>query len=246
MDRLHIAKPARTLLRVALLLCALPAAANEPGWWGELSVPVFQSDRVLVNSTAEFRSDETFPRNTLLGRYTASARFPFSRGWSGRVGYVSYLRGNDLVRLGWQKALSGGISYPLGTRVLVGSTVYEHHWLPAGLGERNRLRQRVEFTWPRSRIAPWAYQDLTLENGRGPYRSRSRAGLLFNLPRAWQFRAGYQFEAFQRQHSTAWIPRHALVFSLRTPPLFDRRSKKKVAGQKDAEPEEHADQLDEE
>ena len=212
-------------------LCVLPAAAAEPGLWGEIAVPVFQSDRVLLNATVEFRSDEVFPRNTFLGRYTTSARFPVSHGWSLRVGYYSFLRGNDLVRLGWQRALTGGVSYPLGTPKLIGSTIYEHHWLPADLGERNRLRQRFEFTWPRKPVAPWAYEDLTMENGRGLYRSRSRVGLSFDLPGAWQFRTGYQFQTIKRPSLGAWAPRHAILFQLRLPPLFDRRTKQKKVKQ---------------
>jgi len=228
-------------------LCALPAAAVTPGFWGELVVPVVQSERVLWNATLEFRSDEVFPRNTVLGRYSTSVRLRVAHGWSVRGGYSSFLRGNDLVRLGWQRSISGGVSYPLGTPKLMGSTIYEHHWLPADRGERDRLRQRVEFTWARKPVAPWAYEDLSLENGRGLYRSRTRAGLSFDLPGAWQFKMGYQFQATQRQ-TTAWVPRHAVLFQLRLPPLFDLRKKKTAPAGKpapsDDELEEPLQELD--
>jgi len=224
-------------LAVILTLCALPAVADEPGVWGELTVPVFQTNRVTATTTVEFRSDETFPRNTFIGRYAAAARFPVSHGWSVRVGYSSFLRGNDLVRLGWQRALSGGISYPLGTTRLIGSTIYEHHWLPAGRGERDRLRQRFEFTWPRKPVSPWLYEDLALENGRGLFRSWSRAGVSFALPHGWQVRTGYQFQALQRGKSTAWAPRHAVLLQLRLPPLFDLKKKKATKTTKPSQPE---------
>jgi hypothetical protein len=237
-------------LGVIATLCALPAAAAGPGYWGEIAMPVFRSDRVITTATAEFRSDENFPRNTFLGRYSTSARFPVTHGWSFRAGYSSFLRGNDLVRLGWQRSLNGGVSYPLGTRRLIGSTIYEHHWLPADRGERDRLRQRVEFTWQRKRVSPWGYEDLTMENGRGPYRSLSRAGLSFDLAGAWQFRAGYQFESLQRR-TGAWAPSHAILLQLRLPTLFDRRKRKAPAAAQpsapkpEPEPDEPIDELDE-
>ena len=176
----------------------------------------------------------------MLFRSTTSARFRASHDWSVRVGYSSFLRGHDFVRLGWQRALSGGVSYPVGTPKLMGSTIYEHHWLPADLGERNRLRQRFEFTWPKKKVAPWAYEDLTMENGRGFYRSRSRVGLLWDLPGAWQLRTGYQFQTIKQPATGMWAPRHAILLQLRTPALFDLRGRRK---KKPAEPEQQLEDL---
>jgi len=231
-----------TVARLAVIgtLYVLPAAAAEPGVWGELTVPVFRSDRLVATTTVEFRSDEVFPRNTFIGRYSASARFPVAHGWSVRAGYSSFLRGNDLVRLGWQRSLNACVSYPLGTTKLIGSTIYEHHWLPADRGERNRLRQRFEFTWPLKPVAPWLYEDLALENGRGLFRSWSRAGISFALPHGWQVRAGYQFQMLQRPRSTAWAPRHAVLLQLRLPALFDLKKKKTPTTAKQPEPESEA------
>jgi hypothetical protein len=229
---------------LTVVVCAGHAFADSAGIWGELAVPVFQSNRLQWSAAAEFRSDEAFPRNTFIGRYNTTARVFLPHGYSVRVTYLSFLRsGNDFTGVGWHKAIGGGVSYLLWTPKLMGSTIYEHHWLTGSGGERDRVRQRFEFSWPRKPATPWGYQDLTLENGRGFYRSITRAGLSFVLPKGWQVRTGYEFRTFQRSGSTAWTPHHALLLQLRLPTLFDRREKQKFAQEPASQREEVTDDV---
>jgi hypothetical protein len=234
----------RTLLVAAALaaLCATPASAEEPGVWGEISVPVVRSERWLWMASTEMHSEERLPRSTFIGRGASSARFLVGKGWSLRAGYWSRLRGHGSTVVGWQHGISGGVSYPLPwTRAVgVGTTLYEHQFLPGGLAERNRLRQRLEFLWDTGTVSPWAGEELILQDGRGALRARTRVGLAFTIPRGWELRAGYQYVAVKTT-TNAWAPQHAILLQLRSPALFDVRHKKKK--KTEPEPEQQLEDL---
>ena len=223
------------------LLCAIPAAPQDPGVWGEISVPVVRSERWLWMTSTEMRTDEPLPRSTFIGRGASSARFVLGRGWSLRAGYWARLRGHGEITEGWQHGVNAGFSYPLPwTRAVgVGTTLYEHQFLPGGRPERNRLRQRFEFLWDTGKVSPWAGQELILQDGRGFTVARTRFGLAFTIPRGWELRAGYQFLT-SKTTAGAWAPRHAILLQLRAPALFDLRKKKK---QKEPEPEQQLEDL---
>lgn len=220
---------ARGALAGLLLLVAvqpLPAAAQDSALWSEVGLTLLRSERVTWTAVTEFRTEQNFPRNTFPALYNTTLRFSVAKGWSLRGGYATFIRGNDRRRLGWQNTVNAGVTYPVFSSKVFGSTIYEHAWLPAGRGERDRLRQRFEMVWrAKERISPFAYEDLSLENGRGFYRSRSRLGMSFDLPRGFQLRTGYQFQTLQ-QRTGAWVPRHAMLLQLRLPTFFDLRQKK--------------------
>lgn len=222
------------------LALALPAAADETGVWGEISVPVVRSERWLWMASTEMRSDERLPRSTFIGRGASSLRFLAGKGWSLRAGYWSRLRGHGTTTIGWHHGVSGGVSYPLPwTRAVgVGTTLYEHQFLPGGAPERNRLRQRLEFLWDTGKVSPWAGEEVILQDGRGAIRARTRVGLAFTIPRGWELRTGYQYVAV-KTNANAWAPQHAILLQLRAPALFDLRKNKKKA----VEPEQQLEDL---
>lgn len=229
---------ARGALAGLLLLVALrPAAAQRPALWSEVGLTLLRSERVAWTAITEFRTDQNFPRNTFPALYNTTVRFSVAKGWSLRGGYATFVRGNDRRRLGWQNTVNAGVMYPVFSSKVFGSTIYEHAWLPAGRGERDRLRQRFEVVWrAKERTSPFAYEDLSMENGRGFYRSRSRLGVSFDLPHGFQLRTGYQFQTLQQRRG-AWVPRHAVLLQLRLPAFFDLRNKKRTTAAKPAVPE---------
>jgi len=218
-----------------------PALGQEsPGVWGEVSVPVIRSERWLWMASTEVRTDEPLPRSTFIGRGASSVRFKLPKQWSLRAGYWARLRGHGDVTDGWQHGVNAGVSYPLPWTgpAGVGTTLYEHQFLPGGRPDRNRLRQRIEFLWDTGKVSPWAGQELILQDGRGMVSARTRIGLAFTIPHGWEMRAGYQFLSVKTT-AGAWAPRHAILLQLRTTTLFDLRGKKK----KQPEPEQQLEDL---
>lgn len=218
-----------------------PAACGQsPGVWGEVSAPLVRSDRWLWMGSTEVRTDESLPRPTFIGRASTSVRFKLPKDWSVRSGFVARLRGRGLTSQGWQYNVNGGLSYPLPWtgEAGVGTTLLEHQFLPAGLPDRNRLRQRLEFNWDTGKVSPFALQEFFFQDGSGLLLTRSRLGLAFTLPHSFEFRTGYQFQEV-KQASGAWVPRHAILLQLRLPTFIDLRARKKKP-----EPEQQIEDLE--
>jgi hypothetical protein len=225
---MHLSPLSRLAALAALVLCALSALGQSPAIWGEVSAPIVRSDRWLWMGSGEIRTDEPLPRPLFIGRGATSIRYKLPKGWSLRAGYWGVVRGRGLVSVGWQHNVSGGVSYPLlwTAQAGVGTTIYEHQFFPGGAPDRDRLRQRFEFNWDTGKVSPWAYEELTFTNRIGFFRSRSRLGVAFSLPRSFELRTGYQFQSI-KDSTGAWGPRHAILLQLRLPTFVDLRTKKK-------------------
>jgi len=201
-------------LLLVVLICPFRAQAQSLAFWGDLIFTFVQDKKLEWTAVGSFRSDGHLLPGTIFTRVSTEARFAlFPRFWLwGQYTFINEGTRAD-GRVDWNNRPQAGIIYRFRTfradNDLTGQTRIERNIHIGGVAPSNDYRQAIELRNDKGKIAPWFWEELFFDNSRGFFRTRSRAGLIFNLREGRQLSVAYQFQS--TQSAQARSPQHAIV-----------------------------------
>ena len=164
--------------------------------------------------TTSFRSDEQEVNGTYVARLSTAGKIRLSRRFRFEPRVLFINQGKNFgggttwvtrprFTLSWRLAEFANVH-------LTSKTRYERHIRSDKVPDFNVYRQGFEFREDHQKVSPWILQEFFFDNSRGFFRSRSRAGLIFNLRMSRQLSVAYQLQSTNRV-VRGWEPQHAIV-----------------------------------
>jgi len=190
---------------------------DEIAFWGEFIYTLRTWEKAVWTVTPWIRTDEQELNSGTMTRVTTEATIQLSDSWDIRnrffvIGrndeaadrYVIDERIQILLRKRFFRFWDDKIRFR-------GGFFYERHFRGDAIPDFNVYRTRLELRADGIRHEPWVQQDFFFDHARAFFRTRTRAGVLWNFSGNRQVRLAYQFQ-YTQDRAGDWGPQHSVVF----------------------------------
>ena len=200
MDR-RIAPKRRLIVGALLAALFIPRAgqAQDARFWDEIAIwaefiyTIQTWDKVVWTVTPWIRTDEQELNTGTMTRVTTEATVLLPKDWDFRGRFFMIGRQSDMnefvlderIQLLFRKLLTRFWDDKIRFR---GGLFYERHFRGDAIPDFNVYRTRLELRGDGIPYEPWVQQDFFFDHARGFFRTRTRAGVLWNLQNDQQIR----------------------------------------------------------